>query len=157
MTGHEWDHYCYRERPELRMIKTKGMYNQVHLVKIGLVKAHFCAVNRIGPKSYSDYIFPLPNKKRTSAIRLAMFCEQRRRRTVHLCQKPMLLTFATFCCMLPTILWLKMRPMMLLCRMYISSMLAFFFFFLFFLFLRSQNAVRGRRKAETSLHLRVQY
>ena len=34
----------------------------------------------------------------------------------HLCQKPMLLTLATFCCMLPAILWLKMRPMILLCQ-----------------------------------------
>ena len=98
--------------------------------------------------------FSLAWQKRTSAIGLAMFCKQRRRRTVHLCQKPLLLTLATFYCMLPTILWLKMRPMILLCQMYhISSVLTFFFF----LFLERQYAVRGRRKAETSLRLRVQY
>ena len=85
-------------------------------------------------------------QKLISAIGLAMFCKQRRfgtLRTVH-----------------HTKSWLKLlfyRSIRIYGvdfeKMYISSML---FFFFFFFFLERQYAVRGRKKAETYLRLRVQ-
>ena len=94
-----------------------------------------------GPQSF------LARQKLISAIGLAMFCKQRR--------------FGTPRTVLHTKSWPKLSfyRSIRIYRVDFEKMynISFMLFFFFFFFKERQYAVRGRRKAETSLRVRVQY